>query len=351
MRQLVLPIVVLAAACGDDLPCDPASSACTLDHAVSTVTVPAGTEDEDTCQSWTLDNPTELWVHSVTQHNDGAYHHANWFFVPDDQFALPDGAWPCSANSFDELVAALAGGFLFALSTQSTEETQTLPSAAGIRIPPYSRIIGSSHFLNATDAPITTTMRLTLDTLPRSQVNAKLAPARIQYHDLHLDPQARSSFTTECQLDTEYAKWADGPLHYTLYFALVHYHSLGLYQQLEIAGGPRDGEVIMRHDGYGDNAGHAIDPPLDLAAAGARGLRLTCGYENPRASEVRWGIGDQEMCVMALQAATEIGWDGDVAEGTGAKIGVGPDGEVQYQGACGVNSFPWDFTKEGGQGH
>src|SRR5262245_51741847 len=237
MRELTLLIVVTAAAaCGDNEPCDPTARACTYEHDVSTVDVAAGFEDEDTCQSWTLDNPTELWAHSITQHNDGAYHHANWFFVPDDQFKLPDGAWPCTANNFGELVAALEGGFLFALSTQSRDETQTLPDGAAIRIPPYSRIIGSSHFLNATDAPITTTMRLRVDTLPPAQVSAKLAPARISYHDLHLDPNARSAFTTECLLDDQYAKWVQGPFHYTLYFVLVHYHVLGLYQQLEIAG-------------------------------------------------------------------------------------------------------------------
>jgi hypothetical protein len=349
MRAFVLTIAVLAG-CGSD-PCDPTQEACTFESAVSTIDVPAGSEDENTCQSWTLNNPTELWVHSVTQRNDGGYHHANWFFVPDDQFVLPDGAWPCAANNFEELVAALAGGFLFALSTQSLVETQTLPAGAAIRIPPYSRIIGASHLQNATDFAIKSTMRLQIDTVPPADVAAKLAPARITYHDLHLDPDARSAFTTECLLDDQYAKWVQGPFHYTLYFVLVHYHSLGLYQQLEIAGGPRDGEVIMRHDGYGDNAGHAIDPPLDLAAAGARGVRLTCGYQNPRSSVVGWGIGDQEMCVMALQAATEIGWDGLVADGTGTKTGVAPDGEVRYQGACGINSFPWDFTKEGGKGH
>ena len=59
-------------------------------------------EDDDTCQSWTLNNPTELWVSSITQRNDGGYHHANWFFVPDDQFALPDGAWRSRGRSTSE---------------------------------------------------------------------------------------------------------------------------------------------------------------------------------------------------------------------------------------------------------
>jgi hypothetical protein len=238
---------------------------------------------------------------------------------------------------------------LFALSTQSHDETQTLPHASAIRIPPYSRLIGSSHLLNTSDEPVTTTMHLKIKTVPPSQVEAKLAPARMSYYDLTLEPSAQSSFTMECDLAAAYDSVWHRPLAYTLYYVLVHYHQLGIYQQLEIMGGARDGEVIMRHDGFGDNAGHAIEPPLDLAAAGATGLRLTCGFNNPRTAQVGWGIGDQEMCVMALQAVTDIGYDAYVDNS--ALVGTSATGEMQHAGPCSVTSFPWDFAKPGGQGH
>ena len=350
MRSVLVGLVLVVSAGCTDSPCDPTRETCSYSADVSTMTIASGREDEDTCQSWTLNNPTELWVNSITQHNDGGYHHANWFFVPDSNFTLPDGAWSCGENRFDELSAALEGGYLFALSTQSKEETQTLQPGAAIRIPPYSRIIGASHLLNATDNDITTTMGLAIKTIPTPTVTAKLAPARIQYLDLHLDPTAKSSFTTECRIDQANANLWNNPLTYTLYYTLSHYHSLGMYQQLEILGGPRDGEVIMRHDGYGNNAGTAIDPPLDLIAAGAEGVRLTCGFNNPRAAAVGWGIGDQEMCVIALQATTNIGWAGDVQHGD-AMVGVAANGEVRHQGPCTMTAFPWDFEKEGGKGH
>ena len=347
MKTVAL-LAALASACGGDAPCDPESETCVLSHDVSSVEVAAGVEDEDACQSWTLNNPTELWVNSVTQRNDGAYHHANWFFVPDDQFPLPDGAWRCSEQNFSELVAALLGGYLFALSTQSLDETQTLPVGSAIRIPPYSRIIGSSHLLNAADVALATTMRLELHTIPPPQVKAKMAPARIQYHDLKLDPTKASSFTVECLFDDAHQQRIGAPLQYELHYALSHYHSLGVYSRLEIAGGPRDGEVIMRHDGYGENFGQAIDPPLELGTIGARGVRFTCGFTNPRESVVRWGIGDQEMCVVALQARSNLAWDGDVEFGSEQAVVVGPTGEVQHSGPCSLTAFPWDFDKPGG---
>src|SRR5688572_26091247 len=127
---------------GDDGTCDPNVEPCIIEADVSTITIGGGVEDEDTCQSWTLNNETELWVNGISQTNGGAYHHANWFFVPDDEFALPDGTWSCSEQDFSELTAALLGGYLFALSTQSQEEAQQLNEGDGIRIPPYSRVIG-----------------------------------------------------------------------------------------------------------------------------------------------------------------------------------------------------------------
>ena len=338
---------VTVAGCGDEA-CDPMQEACALERVVSTIEVPPGVEDEDKCQSWTLNNPTELWVSSITQHNDGAYHHANWYFVPDNEYALPDGAWSCSEHDFDELVAALLGGYLFALSTQSVTETQALPAGAAVRIPPYSRVIGYSHLLNASDVPVRTSMKLAIHTLPPSEVQAKLAPARIQYFDLELDPMKSSSFTTECLIDTAHQSSLGAPLQYELYYTLAHYHNLGVYTQLEIAGGPRDGEVLMRHEGYGEAFGRAIDPPIDLGQIGARGVRFTCGFTNPRGVPVGWGIGDQEMCVIALQARTNLAWAGDVNRGTGEQVGVSPTGEVQYQGPCSLTAFPWDHEKPGG---
>jgi hypothetical protein len=328
--------------------CDPMQEACTLERAISTIEVPAGVEDEDTCQSWTLNNPTELWVTSIAQQNDGVYHHANWLFVPDDEFDLPDGTWRCSEHDYNEVVAALLGGYLFALSTQSLAETQTLPPGAAIRIPPYSRVIGGSHLLNTSDQAVKTTMRLALHTVPPSQVQAKMVPARIQYVDLKIDPLKSSSFTTECLIDDAHLDRLGVPLQYELYYSLAHYHNLGVYTQLEIAGGPRDGEVLARHDGYGEAFGRAIDPPIDLGQIGARGVRFTCGFTNPRDATVGWGIGDQEMCVVALQARTNLAWVGDVTRGTDQQVGESPTGEVQHQGPCALTAFPWDHDKPGG---
>jgi hypothetical protein len=63
---------------------------------------------------------------------------------------------------------------------------------------------------------------------------------------------------------------------------------------------------------------------------------------------VRWGIGDQEMCVIALQAKTNISFDADVTRGSESSVETLADGEIRHHGACSITAFPWDQTKPGG---
>jgi hypothetical protein len=330
-------------------PCAASEEACEYSTVMSEITLQPGEETDELCQSWTLDNPQELWVTTVAMENSGGYHHSNWFFVPDDAFALADGAWPCSDNDFTELVAAVLGGFLFAQSTQSSSEVQSFAQGAAIRVPPYSRVIGSTHLLNASDQPLTTRLSLRITTAPAHEVAVKLVPARIEYRDLDIPPNAVSEFTAECDLAAAYQEVMGAPFQFTLYHVLPHYHELGIYFQFEIVGGQRDGDIVYRHEGYGsDTFGKSFDPPIDFAALGATGIRFTCGFSNPRAESVGWGIGDQEMCVTAIFADTGMGFEGNVAAGSGEVVGVAEDGTIMHQGPCTIFGLPWNHDKQGG---
>ena len=61
------------------------------------------------CVSWTLNNEKALYVNTVTLNNEGAFHHSNWFVVPDDMYQGPDGFFRCEDLEFDELTAAVSG--------------------------------------------------------------------------------------------------------------------------------------------------------------------------------------------------------------------------------------------------
>src|SRR6185436_6509809 len=155
-----------------------------MPHDFPNISSTSGQEILGNCRSWTLDNPTELWVNAVELEQDEASHHSNWLFVPDDKFAGPDGIWRCRDRGYDELSAALAGGVLYAQSTQATHEVQKFPNFAAVRIPPYSRIISDIHILNATQQPLNGHSRLTLYVLSPSELKTKLAPFHLGFNTL-----------------------------------------------------------------------------------------------------------------------------------------------------------------------
>ena len=45
----------------------------------------------------------------------------------------------------------------------------------------------------------------------------------------------------------------------------------------------------------GESWARTMEPAVDVS--GARALRLTCVFDNTRSATVRYGIGDQEMCI------------------------------------------------------
>lgn len=324
-------------------PSAPAAGCLSFSHSYGIQTVESGQEVASLCQSWTLNNPEEMWVNAVELKNDGAYHHSNWFFVPNTKFDLPDGAWDCSANGFDELGAAVAGGVLFAQSTQSKDETQKFPDGVAVRIPPYSRIVGSTHLLNTTGAKLETSLSMTVTTIPKADVKVTLVPFRLTYADLHIPPMSSAQFTASCDLKT--ASTA-GPWGMNLYYVLPHYHKLGAGFTLSTLGGPDDGKELDSITGFnGEARGKVFDPPIDMTAAS--GFTFSCSFHNPTTSEVVWGIGDQEMCEMLGFADSKLVYDASVGDGQNM-VGATQNGVVMNTGPCSILSLPWDPNKAGG---
>jgi hypothetical protein len=333
-------VFLLVAGCGDDAPPDCKTTACTLSHDFGTQMLAAGQEHNDLCQSWTLHNTTDLWVNAVELTNDGGYHHSNWLFVKENVYDVPDGAWECAANGFHEISGALSGGVLYAQSTQAKHEVQQFPPGVAVKVPAFSRIIGSTHLLNASGAALTTDLRMTIHAIPAATVATKLKPFRMQYQDLHIPPMSSAEFTMACDFASVYQTAVGAPFAMKLFYVLPHYHALGARLDVKLAGGPRDGELVFQHIGFdGQPDGRTYDPPFDVAAAGATGLSITCAFDNPRDVAVGWGIGDQEMCVMLGFADTGLTIaDGEGNPGTGMVTGM--QGNTVYASApCMVSAY------------
>jgi len=318
-------------------PC-PADSC--LDATLADTSIAAFAERDGLCLSYTLDNDEPLFVNSVTAYNDGAFHHSNWFWVPEDQWDLPDGEWDCSDNDFTELAGALSGGVLFAQSTQVLEETQQFLPGVAIRVGKRARIIAAAHLLNPTDERVDTSMRFRLGLLDEESVEVRLAPIRITYFDLDIPPGTDTDHGSRCDLADRYESVGGQPYDMKLHYVLSHFHGLGTGFELSVAGGPNDGQVLFeQRDAYGHQLGKTFEEPLDLT--GSDGLNFSCFHTNKTDETVGWGIGDQEMCVMLGFVDSTTMFDMSVNE----TVEMGEDGDVLTRsGECDILAVPFDFV-------
>ncbi|AKT39585.1 hypothetical protein [Chondromyces crocatus] len=313
-------------------------------HEFEKFTVQPGEEVSGLCQSWTLQNAEALWVNAVELSQDAASHHSNWTYVPANLYDGPDGVWPCSERNYHQLSAAVSGGVLYAQSTQAAQEVQRFPNGAAVRIPPYARIIGDVHLLNTSPTPISGSVRLTLYTLPESEVEVKLVPFHLTYHGLDLPPRATSRFSGACKVSDAFQGATGKPLEMDIYYLLPHYHTLGQRFFLEQLGGPDAGRAFFDGRGQeGEAKGRSYDPPQRVE--NAEGFTFGCEFENPRSERVGWGLGDQEMCEILGFADAAAAFESTVSTATPD----GTDEHVQrFTGACGTLAFPWNHDKEGG---
>ncbi|MCA9580332.1 MAG: hypothetical protein KC416_00980 [Myxococcales bacterium] len=291
-----LPIIVPVIGCDSGSTGEPGDMGQTLTHTFESLTIKPGEEFKFVCQSWTLNNEEPIFVNSVTQTNGGAWHHSNWYFVPERKFDGPDGTWDCVDRGFDNLVASGAGGVLFAQSTQATEETQKFPDGMAVRIPPRARVIGDIHLLNASADTLNTALSFEIATIPEDQVETELFPMSFTNIHLNLEPRAESHFVMDCDIEEQFRVKFGGRPDFNIYYVLPHYHDLGNLFRIEAIGG-EDGDktIFETNSGIGDPLGMTLTPPF--AMNGATRLRLTCGYDNPRDERVGVGFGDQEMCI------------------------------------------------------
>jgi hypothetical protein len=304
-------------------------------------TVKGGEEIEGLCQSWTLNNPEELWINAVEMTQDVVSHHSNWTFVPANMFEGPDGVWPCDERSYSQFDAALYGGVLYAQSTQATHEVQKFPDGAAVRVMPYARIVGDVHLLNTTSADVSGHAKLTLYSLPEEEVKVKLAPFHLNYRGLNIPAHATSRFFGECSLKE---KFPSQEMNMDVYYLLPHTHSMATRFFVDVMGGPLDGQSLLNVEGFNSEArGRSFDPPIDLM--GSTGLRFGCEFTNTRSESVGWGCGDQEMCEVLGFAAAPIAFDSQVKTAEPA----GEEGSIAlFTGACNTVSFFWDQNKPGG---
>jgi hypothetical protein len=326
-------VVVGCGSAGDD------SSAfiATLEHTFDPIRVESGTE-EYWCQSWALNNDETLYVNKVRQVNDGAWHHSNWSFVPEDTYG-EDGTWKCRDRDWNQVTAAALGGVIFAQSTQAFDEVQAFPEGAVIVVPPRSQIVGTVHLFNAGAARIDTSLTMGLQALEEEEVEVKLREVSFLMGDIAIPARERSLWSQTCDIGDMVGE------SYNIYYVLGHYHQWGnSFQMSFVDDDGNERSIVDFTNNPGDTLGVTINPPLNSEGAGR--LKYVCGYNNTTDYVLRWGNsgdvegsnGEAEMCqfLAYIDGDTKIAaFEGNLVQDP-EPIGETDDGVLLYDLPCGT---------------
>jgi hypothetical protein len=327
----MLLLVLCLAACAQQT--ETADITPSLSLSFAPVAVAAGEEVSGICQSATLDNDETLYVSKIRQLNDGAWHHSNWFFVPEETYPGPDGTWDCDERGFHTVGAGLAGGTFFAQSTQALEEIQAFPEGAVLEIPPRYKIVGGVHLVNVSASALDTALRFDIETVPEDEVQVRLRPIAFTNTALDIEPQAESRYGMTCNLASQFENVLGVPPDYNIYYVLAHYHEWGNYFRLSFvddAGGDRT--IFELRNSIGEPLGATLDPPMN--SQNAANLRVECGYVNDTDEPLVYGLAGKEMCVFLAYSDADLTIG--AASGQNAKMGQNADGIFMNETACGV---------------
>lgn len=301
--------------------------------------IAANQEVVGSCVQISLHNAEPLYVQSVELTTGPGFHHSNWLFVPDTAFAGSDGTFTCTDRGFNEETAAALGGVLFAQSTQSPHETQAFPAGVAVQIPAHSKIIATIHLLNAQDVALHLAPTIRITTIAEAEVKTLLSGISFEDHALAIPSHKQSRFSTECDLAPVHNQQFQRDPDFKVYYALAHYHVLGVGLQLEAV--KPDGTtatVFSTAHQVGDTLGGPVTPSFDMT--GYTRLRLTCDFVNPRDTVVGWGVGDQEMCVFLAFSDSKAQWGGGALTSDPGTPTTGADGVVSYSQGCSVFALP-----------
>jgi len=302
-------------------------------------TIEASQESTKNCVQLSLDNDDPLFVSTVELTTGPGFHHSNWLFVPESIFEGPDGTFNCNDRGYSEVVAAAFGGVLFAQSTQLPHEIQAFAPGTAVRLPPRTKLVTQLHLLNASEVALTAHPNIKITSIPEAHVEIPLTAMSFQNQALALPVGRQSRFAVECDIAERHRKELGRDPDFSIYYALAHYHELGTGLTLDaIRADGSSANIFTTAARVGDSLGGPITPAFDMS--GFSKLRMSCEFYNPRSEVVRWGIGEQEMCVFLAFSDSSYLWGGGVMQRDAPTTETQVGNVMQYTSPCQLISLP-----------
>ncbi|MFN0250249.1 MAG: hypothetical protein ACKV2T_25420 [Kofleriaceae bacterium] len=276
MRSICIILCAAATACADGSGSPPEAVVVSL-----TTEIPAGAEVFRCRYAVLPDQPLD--VERFSHRYTAGSHHI---------LLYPTSLSPVEAAAFGEDFDCTTSGDLgqvglaYGASDEPTGE-QRFPDGIGMRFAAQQVVLLEAHYLNATDAPITATVEISL--FPAQRPIETLAGNLFFYNYAILVPPApaRAAASMRCVLPDEVS----------LQFASSHMHRRGTHYRADLVVPSGARQVLHETDDWESAEPAAFDPALIVPAGSA--VEFTCDYVNDVPTVVTEGESAErdEMCM------------------------------------------------------
>jgi hypothetical protein len=199
---------------------------------------------------------------------------------------------------------------IFFAGTQWPRVNYHFPEGVALRLPKGLGLDLNSHYANRTNEIVTGEVYANLHTVDRSEVEFVAEVLFLNNTDFYLPPNQVTTITKT------YPNNANVNMNIFQLFSHAHEHMMEF--RVELAGGPRDGELVYISTDWQHPPILELDPPLIIAPGD--GLRLIATYNNWTNRGLTFGLLSQDE-MMILFGYDYLGnFPTDVAEGDEAKV-------------------------------
>jgi hypothetical protein len=246
-------------------------------------------EETSFCLSWPIPEITRKVVYAGRLYTTPGLHHSNVIAKPVSA-ELGDNPYPeCHPGASDPFadIGTAVPDVLFANSTQVVgTETLAFPPGMGWPIDTTREVSTSIHFLNATAQAVDVEVVYDFFTMEEGELTDEVAPFFMQMNDFVIPPHSVKTIGSDCRV---FGGKVVSLMPHTHQWATRFTVDL-----LPFAGGE---QRVMDQVGY-DLASdiQLYQPPLDLTEVDR--IRYQCTFDNVLDHELRYGLGENEMCIL-----------------------------------------------------
>lgn len=248
-------------------------------------------EEISTCISWPYPAIHHTLVYAARVYATPGLHHSNVIAKPIDEDLGPNPYPECHPGADDPFVdlPAVIPDVLFASSTQVTgREDLVLPPGLAFRIDPAREVSTNYHLLNPGSEPQRIEVAYDFFTMPDDLLVNEVAAFAMQVNDFLVPPHTTQDVGSTCRV-----------FGGEVVSIMPHYHQFSERYTTEIVppDGQGDARMVYEDQGFDTESDIAIyDPPLTLGDFDS--FRFGCRFNNTTDHDIRFGLGENEMCVL-----------------------------------------------------